>query len=94
MRKSEQMFPIVEQWKESRLSKSVFCKQETLSLHVFNYWADQYKKSKAIGKGFIPLELPRDESRSYLEVTLLSGAKIKFHHKPNIEELTLILTKC
>ncbi|MFT7158059.1 MAG: hypothetical protein ACI8Q1_003085, partial [Parvicella sp.] len=46
MRKSEQMFPIIEQWKESKLSKSTFCKQESLSLHVFNYWASQYKKRR------------------------------------------------
>ncbi|MFT7036777.1 MAG: hypothetical protein ACJA2S_005317, partial [Cyclobacteriaceae bacterium] len=94
MRKSEQMFPIIEQWKESKLSKSTFCKQESLSLHVFNYWASQYKKRRkpqAIGDGFIPLELPSDESSSYMEVTLLSGAKINFHRRPNIEELTLIL---
>ncbi len=100
MRDSSEMYPLVLRWKESDLSKRMFCKQESLSESVFNYWIGHYKKGNVLNErnsGFVPLKVERDETRSeagYMEIRMKSGAQIKFHQPPSKEELTLILRKC
>ncbi len=98
MRKSSEMYPIVERWKESSLPKKSFCMQEAIPLSVLNYWIVQYNKSKTSrpkSKAFIPLKVATPlESQIYLELVLSSGARLNFHQKPDMKELSLILSKC
>ena len=98
MRKSSEMYPIVERWKKSGLSKKNFCKQEVIPLSVMNYWVVHYNKRKisaAKSNTFLPLKVTNPpESRIYLVLVLSSGARLNFHQKPDLKELSLILSKC
>ncbi|MFV8328468.1 IS66 family insertion sequence element accessory protein TnpA [Flavobacterium sp. ZS1P14] len=38
MNQQEQMYTLVEQWRESGSSKSKFCREQHISFHQFNYW--------------------------------------------------------
>jgi hypothetical protein len=98
MRKASKMYPIIERWQKSNLSKKTFCEQEELPLSVMNYWVVQYNKSKILrtkSNAFVPLKVTNPpESRIYLELVLSSGTRLNFHQKPDLKELSLILSKC
>lgn len=38
------MYSLVEQWKQSDLTKAAFSASKSLSYHQFNYWLKKYKK--------------------------------------------------
>ena len=98
MRKSSEMYPIVERWKKSGLPKKSFCNQEGIPLSVMSYWVVQYNKRKILktkSNAFVPLKVTtQPESRIYLELVLSSGTRLNFHQKPDLKELSLILSKC
>ena len=98
MRKSSEMYPIVERWKKSGLPKKSFCNHGGIPLSVMSYWVVQYNKSKILGtksNAFVPLKVTNPpESRIYLELVLSSGTRLNFHQKPDLKELSLILSKC
>jgi hypothetical protein len=49
-----EMNAMIEEWKESRISKPVFCKNRSINIHTFNYWCQKIKKQKPIS-GFIEI---------------------------------------
>lgn len=51
MNQQEQMNALTEQWRESGLPKSKFCREQDISLHQFNYWL---KKFNTIAKAEQP----------------------------------------
>ena len=55
----EEMYSIVESWKESGLSKKQFCNREGIATGTFYYWLDQYL-GKGLGK--------QQELRNFQEV--------------------------
>lgn len=44
MNQQEQMYTLAEQWRESGLLKSKFCREQDISLHQFNYWLKKFNK--------------------------------------------------
>ena len=98
MRKASKMYPIVECWQKRNFSKKTFCEKEELPLSVLNYWIVQYNKSKILrtrSNSFVPLKVTKPpESGIYLELVLSSGTRLNFHQKPDLKELSLILSKC
>lgn len=53
-RTREEMFPIVESWQQSGLTKKAFCKEQGIIKSVFFYWYKKYREENESG-GFIPL---------------------------------------
>jgi transposase-like protein len=49
MNQQEQMYTLVEQWRESGLAKSKFCEERNIAFHQFNYWLKKYNTK--IGSG-------------------------------------------
>jgi len=44
MNQQEQMYTLAEQWRESGMPKSKFCREQHISLHQFNYWLKKFNK--------------------------------------------------
>jgi hypothetical protein len=55
-RTAEEMFPVVEAWQDSGLSKKAFCEERGIIKSVFLYWCYRYREEKGQG-GFVPLTL-------------------------------------
>jgi len=55
-RTREEMFPIIEAWQESGLSKKSFCEEQGIIKSVFFYWCRRYREENEPG-GFVPLNL-------------------------------------
>lgn len=99
MRTKDEMYPVVERWLASPLSKKDFCQQEGLPLSVLGYWITRYNRERVetqINQGFMPLRITTSPNYrpAYMEVYLPTGIRISFNQRPSEQELLLILTKC
>ena len=50
MNQQEQMYFLVEEWKQSDLTKAEFTALKSLSYHQFNYWLKKYNKEMDPGQ--------------------------------------------
>lgn len=55
-RTRDEMFPIVEAWQHSGLSKKAFCEDRDMAKSVFLYWCKRYREENELG-GFVPLSV-------------------------------------
>lgn len=75
-----EMQEICEQFKQSGLSRRVFCKQHNIAHQTFNYW---YKRiSCKEGSGFTEVVLPAKKKASF-ELIFPSGARMSFEGEPS-----------
>ena len=44
MKQQTQMYSLVEEWKQSDLTKAEFTASKSMSYHQFNYWLKKYNK--------------------------------------------------
>jgi GT2 family glycosyltransferase len=56
-RTKEEMFPVVEAWQQSGLSKKSFCEEQVIIKSVFLYWVRKYRDEHE-PDGFVPLTSP------------------------------------
>jgi hypothetical protein len=74
-----EMFPVVEEWQDSGLSKTAFCKQKGLAKSVFYYWQKRHKEDQSNG-GFIPIKVNNGNricSPSVIEITYPNGVIVR-----------------
>lgn len=70
------MYSLVEQWKQSNLTKAAFSASKSLSYHQFNYWLKKYKKET-------------DSEQPKPEVSFFSASdNLKKEKKPSAPKLT------
>jgi hypothetical protein len=78
----EQMFGIIEQWKQSGLSQRAFCEQRSLKFHTFYYWLKQHKQQSSIDNnnqsGFVKLQMVKPAALSSVEVYFPGGIRLVF----------------
>ena len=68
----EEMFALIEIWKESGLSKTEFCTEQNISQPVFYYWMRRYKERKTPSMdGFIPVCVQNEVSGSTSSIEIL-----------------------
>ena len=73
------MFPIVEEWQNSDLSMSRFCKQRGIAKSVFYYWKKRYKEEQGTG-GFVPIKVDKrnhSSNSSMIEITYPNGVIVR-----------------
>ena len=78
----EQMFEIVEQWKQSGLSQRAFCEQRSLKFHTFYYWYKRHKQQSSMGNNqsaFVKLQMVKPAAASSVEVYFPGGIRLVFH---------------
>jgi transposase-like protein len=84
-RSKAEMFPIVEAWQESGLSKKAFCERHGVEKSVFMYWWKKYREVNEPG-GFIPLTVGSSHSPSQdhlMEIQYPNGVVLKLSaHTP------------
>ena len=74
-RSKEEMYPIIDHWQSSGLTKQSFCDQQGIAKSVLCYWHKKYKSDQEVPNGFLPIKIGDDRSMS-------SGSKIEIEY-PN-----------
>ena len=88
MNKKEQMFALVEQWRQSGLTRKSFANQHGFESESFNYWCKKHYKE--VVKAEAPVNIsskPRVGLPGFVE--LASGLDIKARIQPVRMELEL-----
>jgi len=97
--KQQQMYALVEKWKQSTLSQKEFVKQHKISRHKLNYWVTKYNKdskaNKPISK-FIPVKVNNDkETRTALaeviEIIYPNGVRVVVNTKEDLSRIVPLI---
>lgn len=78
-RSGGEMFPIIEEWQGSSLSKTAFCKQKGIVKSVFYYWQKRHKEAQSTG-GFVPIKINnenRTSNPSVIEIAYPNGVIVR-----------------
>ena len=78
----QQMFEMVERWKQSGLAQRTFCEQHSLKFHTFYYWLKQHKQQDSINNnqsGFVKLQITKPATASSVEIHFPGGLRLIFH---------------
>src|SRR5690625_5770304 len=74
MTKTQRMFTLVEQWKQSGITRKEFCRQADIKVGTFAYWVAKYKKDNQQSDpgGFVRVEASAQPA-SRVEITYPNG---------------------
>lgn len=84
MQAQEDMFKVIDLWKQSGLSQKAYCEQNNIRYHVFHYWYKRFRDQQGAVEGgtFVPLNVKPCTfplSNSAIEILLPDGKRILFH---------------
>ena len=95
-RNSAEMYPLVESYLSSDLSREAFCQLHDIPLCVFAYWYGKYRKAHMENEpgpgGFVPLEIQGSSVLAVLELELGNGKRLRFFNYPTLKYLEGILS--
>jgi hypothetical protein len=79
----QQMFDLVEQWKQSGVPQNKFCQQQSIRYHVFHYWYKRYREQHANqqsdGVSFVKLQIAKPAAPASVEIVYPGGIRLIFH---------------
>lgn len=91
----QQMFKIIEQWKQSGLSQKVFCQQQLIDFHKFSYWYKCYRRQHGIAgnrkSGFVKLKIEKSVAPTSVEIHFPDGVRLLFHEPVSLDYLKMLI---
>lgn len=79
----QQMFELIEQWKQSGIAQNAFCEQQSMPFHKFYYWYKCYRSvndiSEKNNRGFVKLKIEKPSVASSVEIHFPDGVRVLFH---------------
>ena len=89
MKSKQEMYPLVEKWYESTISKQNFCEKNNVNYHCLNYWIRKYRQEKQTvdllpSRGFVPLTIKESLTRETgitpeIELDLPHGIRLRIY---------------
>lgn len=81
-RNQKEMYPLVQEYLSSDLSKIVFCRKHGIKVHTFQYWISKFNQEHHNEKQskFIPLELNKSlgNTNQVIRISYPSGMHLEF----------------
>ena len=78
-----QMFDMIERWKQSGLNKKAYCQQQSIKHHTFYYWykcyRQQHPEMENNGSAFVKLQIEKSTVTPSVEIYFPGGVRILFH---------------
>lgn len=79
-RTAAEMYPLIEEWYGSGLSRLAYCKANQIALHLFAYWHNSYKNhlsnKEQSTPGFIAIEMKMPTTSDLLEIHYPNGNRL------------------
>jgi hypothetical protein len=83
---------LIEQWKQSGKTKTLFCKEHDLSYFSFCIWSNGKKKSSSKSKNsFVPLKLKLPAEAIFCQLILKNGTTVNLYHPVDANYLACVL---
>ena len=91
----QQMFSLIETWKESGQSQIAFCKEKDIAYHRFHYWLKKYNDQNEMpprASSFLQVKVPPPNfTDGSIEVIYPDGRKVVFHQAVEVSFLRNLL---
>jgi hypothetical protein len=89
--RKDEMFALIEQWKQSNQTQKLFCQEQSIALSCFYYWQKKYRKDQSGPAGFVPVLVNDTTSgiREAVEIHYPSGVTVRV---PTGSSVTLLKT--
>ncbi|MEZ4852510.1 MAG: hypothetical protein R3B93_28810 [Bacteroidia bacterium] len=97
-RRSVDMYPLVEAYIESDMSREAFCQTHAISVSALGYWQTKYRKAHRESKaenpqGFISLDVSAETGGSVLmELVLPGGSFVRFYRYPEAQYVATLMS--
>jgi hypothetical protein len=91
-RSKEEMFPIIEDWQCSGLTKKAYCEQKGVAQALFFYWQKKHKEEHG-PNGFLPMDIygvDKTFANGFIEVKHPNGVTIRLPENTGAE----IIRRC
>lgn len=91
----QQMFEIIDRWKQSGLSQKSFCENESIKPYVFYYWYRRYRifhQSDGDESGFVKLNIEKPVSSAPVEIHFPKGVRLLFHEPVSADYLKSLIS--
>lgn len=93
----EDMFKVIDLWKQSGLSQKAYCEQNNIRYYVFHYWYKRFREQQGVIEGgtFVPLNVKPSTfpvSNSAIEILLPDGKRILFHQPVGPDYLKALIS--
>jgi hypothetical protein len=87
--KSEQMSALIKLWRDSGMTKKLFCETQSVNIHTFTYWIDKERDIESSGSF---MEIKPQWSGKYIEFLFPKGAVLRMDCEVSMAELSLLKT--
>lgn len=89
--RQDEMFALIDQWKQSNQTKKLFCQQKGIAPSNFYYWQKKYHQEQTGSVGFVPVLVKGSSSglSQSIEVHYPSGVSVRV---PSGSSVTLLKT--
>ena len=92
----QQMFELIEQWKQSGIAQNAFCEQQSIRFHKFYYWYKCYRSVNDIfeknNRGFVKLKIEKPSVASSVEIHFTGGVRVLFHEPVSSNYLKTLIS--
>lgn len=92
----QQMFEMIEQWKQSGLCQNAFCEQHSIRFHKFYYWYKCYRRQHDVCEdssvGFVKLKIEKPVVASSVEIHFPGGIRMLFHETVSSNYLKTLIS--
>ena len=93
----EDMFRVIDLWKQSGVSQKAYCEQNNIRYHVFHYWYKRFRNQGGAveDSAFVPLNVKPSTfsvSNSAVEILLPDGKRILFHQPVGPDYLKALIS--
>jgi hypothetical protein len=92
----QQMFKLIEQWQQSKLTQKEYCEQQLIKYHVFHYWYKRYREQQAGAVGnsssFVKIQVAKPVTGGAVEIHFPSGIRLFFHESVSSNYLKALIS--
>ena len=92
----QQMFKLIEQWQQSKLTQKAYCVQLSIKYHVFHYWYNRYRQEQSgtVGNSstFIKLQVAKPVAAGAIEIHFPGGIRLFFHEPVSSNYLKALIS--
>jgi len=92
----EQMFMLIAQWKQSKLTQKEYCQQESIKYHVFHYWYKRYRQKQTSvdnnNSSFVKLQIAKPVTAGAVEIHFPGGIRLLFHEPVSSNYLKALIS--
>lgn len=89
-------FEMIQEWKQSGLSQTEYCRQNAIIHHSFYYWYKCYRQhhgdSGISDSSFVKLRIEKTSQSSLVEVHFPEGIRLLFHEAVSVNYLKALIS--